>query len=86
MSQFALTDLIRILRACAGEEQPGVLDGDILDSTFSDLGYDSVAVLQVISLVEREYGIQLADETVADAPTPLHLIDAVGSALSERAA
>jgi act minimal PKS acyl carrier protein len=80
MSRFALNDLTRMLRACAGEEEPGVLDGEILDRTFSDLGYDSVAVLEVISLIQREYDVQLHDETVTEAQTPRMMLDLVDSA------
>ncbi|MEU9168839.1 acyl carrier protein [Streptomyces sp. NPDC048420] len=86
MSPFSRSDLTRLLRESAGEEQPGLLDGNVLDVTFSDLGYDSVAVLQLIGLIERERDIQLADETVSEAQTPRALLDLVNSMAGPAAA
>ncbi|MCX5261964.1 acyl carrier protein [Streptomyces canus] len=86
MSPFSRSDLTRLLRESAGEAQPGLLDGDVLDVTFSDLGYDSVAVLQLIGLIERERDIQLADETVSEAQTPRALLELVNSMAGPAAA
>ncbi|MGC0380114.1 acyl carrier protein [Streptomyces sp. SAI-129] len=73
-STVTLTDLTRMLRESAGEEEGVDLDGDVLDVSFDELGYDSLAMLQVIGQVQREYGIRLPDETVADAGTPRALL------------
>lgn len=83
---FSRSDLARLLRESAGEERPGLLEGDVLDVSFSDLGYDSVAVLQLIGLIERERDVQLADETVTDAPTPRALLEVVNAAQGRAAA
>ncbi|MFH8774795.1 MULTISPECIES: acyl carrier protein [unclassified Streptomyces] len=83
---FSRSDLTRLLRESAGEEEPGLLDGDVLDVSFSDLGYDSVAVLQLIGLIERERGIQLADETVSEAQTPRALLEVVNTVQGQAAA
>ena len=56
MNAFTLDDLRRILRACAGEAESIDLDGDIVDIPFDELGYDSLALLELASRVEREYG------------------------------
>ncbi|MFJ8097592.1 acyl carrier protein [Streptomyces griseofuscus] len=69
-----LADLTRMLRESAGEEEGVDMDGDVLDVSFDDLGYDSLAMLQVIGQVQREYGIRLPDEAVADAETPRALL------------
>ncbi|WP_369250093.1 acyl carrier protein [Streptomyces sp. R41] len=67
--ELTLADLTRILRQSAGDE--GIdLDGDILDTTFTDLGYDSLALLEAASRVERELGVKLSEETVGEAETP----------------
>ncbi|HEX6970550.1 MAG TPA: acyl carrier protein [Micromonosporaceae bacterium] len=72
MSDRTLTidDLKRILRECAGADEQVDLDGDILDTEFIDLGYDSLAMLETSSRIEREYGIKLDDDTVVSATTP----------------
>ncbi|GGU59262.1 acyl carrier protein [Streptomyces lavendofoliae] len=65
-----LADLTRMLRESAGEEEGIDLDGDVIDTPFMDLGYDSLALLQVIGQIQREYGIAIPDDAVVDAETP----------------
>lgn len=71
MSTLNLSELVRLLRENAGfDETLGIdLDGDILDVPFYELGYDSLALLQLVGVVRREFGIELDDEAVA-AETP----------------
>lgn len=79
MSQTTVTvdDLREILRSCAGVDEQTSLDGDILDTEFADLGYDSLAVLEASSHLQRRYGVQLDDDTVTSATTPRALLAAV---------
>ncbi|BAU83986.1 acyl carrier protein [Streptomyces laurentii] len=65
-----LADLTRMLRESAGEEEGIDLDGDVIDTPFMELGYDSLALLQVIGEIQREYGIEIPDDAVVDAETP----------------
>ncbi|QOV35696.1 acyl carrier protein [Streptomyces ferrugineus] len=65
-----LADLTRMLRESAGEEEGVDLDGDVIDTPFIELGYDSLALLQVIGQIQREYGIVIPDDAVVDAETP----------------
>lgn len=74
-----LTDLTRMLRESAGEEEGVDLESGILDTSFIDLGYDSLALLQVIGLVQREYGVSVPDGAVADAETPRALLDVINA-------
>ncbi|MFD5427827.1 acyl carrier protein [Streptomyces sp. NPDC127084] len=69
-----LADLTRMLRESAGEEEGVDLDGDVIDTPFMDLGYDSLALLQVIGQIQREYGIEIPDDAVVDAETPRALL------------
>ncbi|MGW7514328.1 acyl carrier protein [Streptomyces sp. NPDC054796] len=84
--EFTLDDLRRILREGAGETVD--LDGDILDTGFEELGYESLALLETGGRIEREYGITLDDAALTDAVTPRALIEAVNADLAgaERAA
>jgi minimal PKS acyl carrier protein len=84
--EFTLEDLRTLLRAAAGEEEGIDLDADILDLPFEDLGYDSLALLETGSRIEREHGIELPDSTVTEAPTPRALLAAVNALLSASAA
>jgi act minimal PKS acyl carrier protein len=65
-----LADLTRMLRESAGEEEGVDLDGDVIDTPFLELGYDSLALLQVIGEIQRTYGISVPDDAVVDAETP----------------
>ncbi|WP_405458086.1 acyl carrier protein [Streptomyces sp. NBC_00101] len=76
-SRFTLDDLKRILCEGSGAPEEGVLDGDILDTEFADIGYDSLALLETASRIEREYGIELDEDLIGDATTPRAFLDAV---------
>ncbi|WP_225844533.1 acyl carrier protein [Streptomyces sp. HPF1205] len=80
--ELTIDDLKRILRAAAGEEEGIDLDGDILDQTFENLGYDSLALLETGSIIEREHGIELEDTAVTVAETPRVLLSVVNEQLA----
>ncbi|GAA2637973.1 acyl carrier protein [Streptomyces vastus] len=83
MKHLELSDLTALLRECAGEEEGVDLDGDVLDVPFTDLGYDSLALLQTTGRIERDYEVTL-DEALDVAGTPRQYLDAVNRALSAR--
>ncbi|MEU7375386.1 acyl carrier protein [Streptomyces albidoflavus] len=83
---FTLDDLKRILLEGSGAPDGADLDGDILDTEFTDIGYDSLALLETTSRVEREYGIELDESLVGDASTPRALLDAVSAHLQAQPA
>ena len=70
MREFTLADLRRIMRACAGEDVTVNLDGDIEDVEFTDLGYDSLALLELCSRVELEFEVAIPDEAIGEIATP----------------
>ncbi|MDX3538439.1 acyl carrier protein [Streptomyces sp. MB09-01] len=80
--EFTLADLVRILREGAGADESADLGGDILDVDFENLGYESLALLETIGRIEREYDITLDDDVLASAGTPGQLIEAVGAHLT----
>ncbi|HET6860425.1 MAG TPA: phosphopantetheine-binding protein [Streptomyces sp.] len=80
--EFTLGDLKRILLEGAGADEAVDLDGDILDSDFETLGYESLALLETGSRIEREYRITLDDTALSDAATPRALIEAVNAELT----
>lgn len=83
--QFTLDDLRRILVEAAGAEEDVDLAGDILNTRFEVLGYESLALLETGGRIEREYGIVLDDDDLSDEITPRDLIDAVNAQLSQAA-
>ena len=81
MHEFTIEDLKRIVREGAGEDA-AALDGDVLDRSFQDLGYDSLAVLETVSRVSREVGVALPDELVTEADTPGRMVQLVNDAMA----
>lgn len=82
MAQLTLDALRIILVACAGEDDSVDLSGDILDVTFEDLGYDSLALMESASRIEREYGVSLSDDDVNEELTPRLLLDLVNTSVA----
>ncbi|GIG63097.1 actinorhodin polyketide synthase acyl carrier protein [Longispora fulva] len=74
MAEFQIDDLVRALRECAGVDESVDLSGDILDSSFEELGYDSLALFNTVSWIERERGRDLGDDVVTEARTPRMLL------------
>lgn len=81
MAQFTLDDVRRLIRACAGESG-AELDGDIAQITFEELGYDSLAVLEMAAKVQQEYGIAMPDEAVEQMRTPQQAVDYINGRLA----
>lgn len=71
MSEFSLSELTGKLRDCAGEAEGYDLDtDDVTDVPFLELGYDSLALLQVTGVLKRRRGIVIPDDEVIAAETP----------------
>lgn len=75
--EVTLDDLRRILRECAGEPDGVDLDGDILDTEFELMGYDSLALLETAGQLDQDYGVELDDDATASARTPRDLLKLV---------
>ncbi|MGW1056161.1 acyl carrier protein [Streptomyces sp. NPDC001118] len=85
MDELTGTKLMDIMRECSGQGEEVEAGSDPLDITFADLGYDSLALLETASRVERAYGIRLAEEHVADARTPRAFLELVRRTVAEAA-
>jgi minimal PKS acyl carrier protein len=84
-SPFTLDDLKLILREGAGTGEDVDLEGDILDAEFEALGYESLAMLETGSRIERQYDITLDEEALAEARTPRALISLVNDHIAVNA-
>lgn len=82
MSTFTADDLRRIIRSTVGTDDSVDLDGDILDVPFTDLGYDSLAVLEVAGRIEKEFPVTIGDDTVGDLTTPRAVVEFVNHRLA----
>ncbi|WP_216215928.1 acyl carrier protein [Amycolatopsis aidingensis] len=85
MSEFTEHDLRRLIRISVGVDDSVDLDSDILDVPFTELGYDSLAVLEVAGRIEKEFPVSIPDDDVADLETPRKTIDYVNSKLASTA-
>ena len=81
MEKFTLEDLRETMRSSAGIDEDVDLNGDIADVEFTELGYDSLAVLELASQVQRRYGLRIPDEAVAEMPTPQKAVDFINRRL-----
>ncbi|MEU4656545.1 phosphopantetheine-binding protein [Streptomyces sp. NPDC023723] len=81
MATFTQADLVGYVRRAAGEDEEGALDGDIGETTFVNLGYDSIAMVEVVVLVERELGIKLPGEGTGKESTPKEFVELVNELL-----
>ncbi|MGW3186087.1 acyl carrier protein [Kitasatospora sp. NPDC001119] len=81
MTELTLDDLIHLTRTYAGETEEGALDDDVVDVLFGNLGYDSIALLEVVAQIKHQYGIDLADDTIGTARTPREVLARVNSVI-----
>jgi minimal PKS acyl carrier protein len=81
MSNFGLDDLRTILTAVAGQDEATDLSGDITAVTFDDLGYDSLALMEMAARLSQDYGVHIDDDQVVEFKTPEDVITAVNHAL-----
>jgi minimal PKS acyl carrier protein len=85
MSGFAIDELRKVLQEAGGDGSVE-LTGDNLDTTFGDLGYDSLALLELTAIIRRKYGVTVDDEVAGAGTAPRVLIEHVNQLLGQVAA
>jgi len=85
VSQFTIGELQTIMRQCAGEAEDALPLEQAPDQPFDELGYDSLALLETYSRIERDYGIAISEEEVEGINTARQLVDFVNSLLKAAA-
>jgi act minimal PKS acyl carrier protein len=76
MADFTLDRLRTIMRTCGVNDEID-FESDISDIEVVTLGYDSLAMLQIASVIENEYGVALDDNTFVKINTPRTIVDYV---------
>jgi act minimal PKS acyl carrier protein len=79
--QITISDLQTIMSKCAGEAEDGLPLEQAPDRPFDELGYDSIALLETYSRIERDYGVELCDDSVCMITTAGDLVELVNSLL-----
>ncbi|GLY18857.1 acyl carrier protein [Kineosporia rhizophila] len=82
--QITMADVKQALLEGSGVQDGVDLDRDLLGSSFRELGYDSLAVLETGLRLGRDNSIKIDDEVFTDLETPQQLLDAVNLALAGR--
>ncbi|GLW74448.1 actinorhodin polyketide synthase acyl carrier protein [Kitasatospora phosalacinea] len=80
MREVFIEDLFRVFAEGAGRIELDQPVSELMDTPFSAIGYDSLAMLETASRLEREYGVTLSDDDVNDAKTPRLLLQLVNAA------
>ncbi|TCO62032.1 acyl carrier protein [Actinocrispum wychmicini] len=83
MAKVRLADLMRIMRECAGEDEGVELTEMVAETPFTDLGYDSLALMETTNRLERDYDIRLPEEDLADITTPAQFVAYVNGRLAQ---
>ncbi len=79
MQQFTLDHLNRIMRESGGDND---LNGATVDTSFSDLGYDSLAVLEIAARIGQDFTVLLSDDAVEQLETPSNTVTMVNHLLA----
>jgi act minimal PKS acyl carrier protein len=83
MQEFTFDHLKEALRASAGVDGSVNLDGDVLDTPFEELGYDSLAMLELASRVQRDFRVPMPDDAGQHMPTPRAALAYINARLAE---
>ncbi|MEU8508782.1 acyl carrier protein [Streptomyces brevispora] len=81
LQQITIGDLQTIMLQCAGEAEDALSLEEAPDRAFEELGYDSLALLETYSRLERDFGIELCEDELDAINTARQLVDFVNSLL-----
>jgi len=70
MSICTLEELTELLRETLGDDEEINLDGDIRDVPLSELGFDSLAKLELAASLRHRYGVIVPDGVIETLLTP----------------
>jgi act minimal PKS acyl carrier protein len=79
---FTVEDLKETMLSCAGVAEDVDLSADISDVPFADLGYDSLAVLEMAAKLQNNLGVVIPDDVAERLSTPRALADYVNVRLT----
>lgn len=85
MREITLTELREILTECAGEDESADLGGEIIDIPFTELGYDSLALIETAARIKQRFGVVIEDDEVAELETPREVISVVNQSIGDTA-
>jgi len=81
MRLFSSDDLTGIMRQCAGFDHGQDLNGPVLDISYEEMGFDSLAILEIQAEIERQLGVRFGDNAMETSSTPAITISYVNDLL-----
>ncbi|MFH9677343.1 acyl carrier protein [Streptomyces sp. NPDC017405] len=85
MKEFTLADLRQTVAACVGTGNADVVDEASLDVSFMDLGLDSLALYELVTRIQDDLSVSIADEEIDELKTPRLLLGHVNGLLGHTA-
>ena len=79
---FTTNELREIMRSCAGPGEHPELEGEFIDTSYEDLGFDSLAVLELATRIQQDLGVPFPDDAVAEMLTPHDVLDYVNQQMA----
>jgi len=83
MSEFTMDNLRDIMRTSVGVEEGVDLDGPIDEVEFPEMGYDSLALAEVISQISRRYKVSISEDAAVELITPGAVVRLVNQTLAQ---
>lgn len=76
MSTPTLSELLQLLRDSADQDAgvTVVADESNSDRSFDELGFDSLAIFNVVAMIEERYAIEIGYDLVTEAKSPKALL------------
>jgi acyl carrier protein len=85
MTEYTLSNLIETIDKCLGNGEGAEVTVESLDTRFADLGYDSLAVYELMTRLQDDTGVTITDDEIELIETPRQALDFVTSRLSGQA-
>jgi act minimal PKS acyl carrier protein len=82
-ASFTLDTLKEVMLTAVGEDDSIDLDRDILDVPMSELGFDSLAVMNVADEIERDCGVRIPEDALDEImATPRRTLEYINELLA----
>jgi minimal PKS acyl carrier protein len=82
VQHFNLDDLRAIISRSAGETEAFNRDTGFAERTYAELGYDSLALLEIAAQIEHEHGVVVPDGMLLAESTPQGTVTLVDDVLA----
>lgn len=80
-----MSDVLRYLSTVLSQNLDVVAEEIAPQATLDDLGVDSVATIELVDILQEEYGIKIADEELTNKNTVEQVIETVTAKVKARA-